>query len=1035
MFKKLFPLTLILMLLGLSFAYTTPTSAAGPLIQLVNTDKARYNPGNTVTIWVDLRNDTGGSLSGNVSLYFRKLGASAGTDQTQNYSLGNGAATTLTYTWTPPSTDFTGYLIEVWARNSSGGIVDTAATAVDVSSDWSKFPRYGYVSKFDSSVNAWDMIWKMKNYHINAVQFYDWHWQHHRPYNPNASWLEIANRTVLRSKVNDFINASHNYNMLAMNYNLANGAYDNYWSDGSGVQLSWGLFKNADGNYDPSDQDLHPLPTTWATSKIYQFNPANTSWQNYINNEERKVFDNFAFDGWHIDTLGNRGGLWDWNRNPVNLAGTFPSLVNSAKTALNKRMVFNTVSTYGQNEIASSANVDIIYSELWPADGWDTYADFNANADSIRSRTSKGIVFPAYMSKPYSESVSSGFFNDNSVRLTNAAIFASGASHLELGDGEEMLSKEYFPSTPLKMSNSLKEATMDYYHFLVAYQNLLRDGTNTANFRVDLSNVASNTNGSAGGVWKLAKSKSGYQIVHLINLENNFSNQWRDDNANYPTPDTFNNLPMRIYYSGTLGSGAKLWYATPDFEHGKANQLSFTTGSDTGGNYVSFTLPRLQYWDMVWLETNGTGGGINAFNTIQAESFNSQSGISTESTSDTGGGSNVCCTDNGDYVLYNSVNFGSGAGSLDVRVASAISGGTMQFRLGSTSGTIIASVNTPNTGGWQSWQTVNVPVSGASGTQNLYITFSGATNLNWFKFNTGSSGTSAFNTIQAETFNSQSGINTETTSDTGGGQNVCCTDNGDYVVYNNINFGSGAVSLDARVASAVTGGTMQFRLGSTSGTLIATVNTGNTGGWQSWQTRNVTVSGASGTHNLYIVFSGATNLNWFKFNGSSLVSIPNTRANLLSDGGFEMGALWSEKGLTGKDRRVSKHAAEGSYSFRFHRDTPTSKRRQITQRVALTLDAGTTINFAADVKGNALLEGSKLRLKVKYSDGTSESLVVPVPAGTYDYQTLTATLTLTKPITSAQVRISPTLGTLWVDNVLLTTDEAASSSESLLPLP
>jgi hypothetical protein len=87
------------------------------------------------------------------------------------------------------------------------------------------------------------------------------------------------------------------------------------------------------------------------------------------------------------------------------------------------------------------------------------------------------------------------------------------------------------------------------------------------------------------------------------------------------------------------------------------------------------------------------------------------------------------------------------------------------------------------------------------------------------------------------------------------------------------------------------------------------------------------------------------------------------------------------------------------------------------------------------VKGNALLEGSKLRLKVKYSDGTSESVVVPVPAGTYDYQTLTATLTLAKPIVSAQVQIRPALGTLWVDNVLLTTDSAGSSSESLLPLP
>jgi beta-glucosidase len=58
------------------------------------------------------------------------------------------------------------------------------------------------------------------------------------------------------------------------------------------------------------------------------------------------------------------------------------------------------------------------------------------------------------------------------------------------------------------------------------------------------------------------------------------------------------------------------------------------------------------------------------------------------------------------------------------------------------------------------------------------------------------------------------------------------------------------------------------------GKLVASVPIPSTGGWQTWQTSlPVTVSGASGVHDLYLVFkagaSGATglgNFEWFQFN-------------------------------------------------------------------------------------------------------------------------------------------------------------------------
>jgi hypothetical protein len=50
-----------------------------------------------------------------------------------------------------------------------------------------------------------------------------------------------------------------------------------------------------------------------------------------------------------------------------------------------------------------------------------------------------------------------------------------------------------------------------------------------------------------------------------------------------------------------------------------------------------------------------------------------------------------------------------------------------------------------------------------------------------------------------------------------GGQDVGCIASGAWVVYNGVNFGAGTLSLKARVASNVSGGNIELRLGATNG--------------------------------------------------------------------------------------------------------------------------------------------------------------------------------------------------------------------------
>ncbi|MEU6143614.1 glycoside hydrolase family 16 protein [Streptomyces sp. NPDC047081] len=149
------------------------------------------------------------------------------------------------------------------------------------------------------------------------------------------------------------------------------------------------------------------------------------------------------------------------------------------------------------------------------------------------------------------------------------------------------------------------------------------------------------------------------------------------------------------------------------------------------------------------LSASGSGtttpptGNRDAYSAIQAESYDSQSGVTAETTTDTGGGQDIGYIANGDWALYKGVNFGATAATqFYARVASgAASGvsGLVQVRLDSATATPIGSFSVDNTGGWQTWTTIPANISSVTGTHDVYLTFSSGqsadfVNVNWFDF-------------------------------------------------------------------------------------------------------------------------------------------------------------------------------------------------------------------------------------------------------------------------------------------------------------
>ncbi len=542
----------------------------------VTTDKAAYQPGDNVAFTADKAYD-------NAFVRYRHLGE----------ILEEAPLAGTSWTWTPPSQDYRGYMAEIFVRHEDGTEEVVGTVGIDVSSDWAKFPRYGFLSEY-GQMNDADMAGVINNlnkYHINGIQFYDWMYRQHQPLagtpgNPMAMWNDIINRTNYKSTVDGYIAKAHEKNMKAMFYNLAFGVLDDY--DQSQITPQMFIYKDANHNV----KDRHELGPPFI-SNIYLTDPANSSWQSYLAQKNDEVYQVFGFDGYHIDQLGDRGNVYKYDGASANLDNAYPSFITAMKAAHpDKDLVFNAVNQYGQEQMANGP-LDFLYTEVWgPNEGFKDLTTILENNNAYGE--GKNTVLAAYVN--YNKANSQGIFNTPGVLMADAVIFAFGGSHLELG--EHMLAKEYFPNKNLSMTAELKASLVEYYDFMVAYQNLLRDG-GTFNSPVITTGDGKLNLGSwppsMGKVAAVGKQVGSKQVVHLLNFTNANSLNWRDTDGTQNTPATIEKAVVNIQAGGAV---TKIWYASPDYKGGAAIPLEFTQN----GNAVNIKVPSLKYWGMIVIE-------------------------------------------------------------------------------------------------------------------------------------------------------------------------------------------------------------------------------------------------------------------------------------------------------------------------------------------------------------------------------------------------------------------------------------------------
>jgi Carbohydrate binding module (family 6) len=321
---------------------------------------------------------------------------------------------------------------------------------------------------------------------------------------------------------------------------------------------------------------------------------------------------------------------------------------------------------------------------------------------------------------------------------------------------------------------------------------------------------------------------------------------------------------------GVLAASATPYSGTPVSVPGRIAAQNF----DDGGEGVA-------YHD----STSGNSGGAYRATDVDLEPSSE-------------GGYDVGWTAAGEWLNYTASVTASGSYTAQLRVAS-IGGGSLHIGFNGPSTGTWKSVSVPSTGDWQSWTTVNVPLTLAAGVQQMTLMFD-TPNINILYVDvtsasgsisgsgSGSSATGAFSgtpvslpgRIEAENFDSgndgvsyhdttpgnsggsyrNTNVDIEPSSE--GGYDVGWIAGGEWMNYAVAVSSAGAYTANLRVASPNGGGSLHIGFNAPSN-VWTTVSIPATGGWQNWTTVSVPVTLGAGAQLMTLGFdTGGFNVDY-----------------------------------------------------------------------------------------------------------------------------------------------------------------------------
>jgi beta-glucanase (GH16 family)/SOS-response transcriptional repressor LexA len=360
--------------------------------------------------------------------------------------------------------------------------------------------------------------------------------------------------------------------------------------------------------------------------------------------------------------------------------------------------------------------------------------------------------------------------------------------------------------------------------------------------------------------------------------------------------------PISVPATGAWQSWQTVKVADVDLTAGQRVMRIFFESGDFNLNYINFIRKDIQtpyggtpisLPGRIEAENYDLGGQGIAFNETTAGNSGAvyrTDGVDIEATTDAGGGYNIGWISAGEWLEYTVNVTQSGTYRFDARVATINPSRT--FRIEVDGANVTGSIAVPNTGGWQTWQTVSATDINLSAGQKVIRIFMESSDFNINYFNVvrignmqipyNGSAATVPGRIEAENYDQggqdisfnettagnsggvfrNDAVDIQPTTDAGGGYNIGWVAAGEWLEYT-VNVSAAAFyNFSFRVATPFAGKSLTLFI---DGVNRGTVAVPNTGGWQNWT--NVSLNGisiSSGQRVIRILMNASEfNLNYF----------------------------------------------------------------------------------------------------------------------------------------------------------------------------
>lgn len=459
--------------------------------------------------------------------------------------------------------------------------------AFDVVESQRHVVRYGFLSDFTpEEKDTADVEW-MKDLHLNCIQFYDWMYRHDELISPTDEYADPMGRKTSLATLRSKINACHEQNIRPFAYGAIYAATEETYR----AHPEWAMY-TADGR-----------PLRFADWLYYMNVSEKCGWSKHLLEQYAEAI-RFGFKGIHMDTYGFPKWVWDIDGRKLDLPADFAQLVNAAEDKVESEdaaagVIFNAVNNWPTEAVVKTAE-DAVYVEVWPPN--DSYRDLYTIISNIKAATDKSIILAAYM-KPFA--ADSNEAAEYALRLTWAAISASGATQLVFGEDRTVLCDSYYAKYA-HLRNEFLPVAQKYCDYLVRYSSLLYDdkgidisrtaaGGINEDIRFDAEGTVFSVDGRADSVWTVIREADNRIIIQLINLCGN-DDLW--DTAKN-RPNLVNDIRISLRLDRELDG---VWYASPDEETLAAQPLNAEASEGAQGRTYTVRVPALWCWASVWID-------------------------------------------------------------------------------------------------------------------------------------------------------------------------------------------------------------------------------------------------------------------------------------------------------------------------------------------------------------------------------------------------------------------------------------------------